>query len=222
MLTGRMPFEDVSTKRLRQKIVSGEYPVLEGPEMIGDLIARMLEVDEDKRIECEGIIDHAGFRGGLPDGYEPPKPFMIIDLKKRLALAEEKGECSIESWVVDELPWPLRDEESSLEAVFSDGGGGSMEQTLRIEGAAQDGEAIMRELQLLLPKIGFDWLHPTEFTLISRRPSDGLSMAFELEIVEWGTVEMRVTLLQGSAVGFDFIFIEFGRAMNMIGRKVIW
>ena len=61
MTTGCLPFDDVNTKRLKEKILYGqlEFPEeAEVSEVLGDLLGRMLEKDPEKRTTMKEVMQH--------------------------------------------------------------------------------------------------------------------------------------------------------------------
>jgi serine/threonine protein kinase len=245
LLVGRFPFDGVSAKLLKRKIRSGQYRAPECPPEISGLIGRMLEVDPSARISIDAIVGHPAFRIGLPDGYEPPRPLPVRDLKKpfevgdiddrtkelfgafgvsdlrqELVAAESNTTkvlyCMFTNTVMpEELPWPERKEQVSDEFECDkdagDEGFRAAEQIIALSPYCDCGE-VMALLQAGLPRMGFDWFHPTERTLICRRQSDGLTIDFQ--VLDCLAMEIKATLLRGSWIAFSLTMIGISAVLN--------
>eukprot|EP00002_Diphylleia_rotans_P022450 TRINITY_DN4397_c0_g1_i1.p1 TRINITY_DN4397_c0_g1~~TRINITY_DN4397_c0_g1_i1.p1 ORF type:complete len:420 (+),score=75.34 TRINITY_DN4397_c0_g1_i1:138-1397(+) len=62
LIVGRLPFDDPNIKRLLAKVKSGVFTIPEEvPQLVRDLITKMIVVDADERITIEGIKKHPWF-----------------------------------------------------------------------------------------------------------------------------------------------------------------
>lgn len=88
LLSGRLPFNEPSYKELIAKIKTGTYRMPDFPNDVKDLVARLLTVEEDKRITIEQIKHHKAFHIGLPKYYTVPLPFPLPDINKPVPIKD--------------------------------------------------------------------------------------------------------------------------------------
>ena len=85
MLTGRLPFNELTNKKLYSKILNGKYRIPKNlSEEAKDLIRKILEVNPKKRIKIKEIKEHAWFNSvnrifNMHNGINLKKTVMPID-----------------------------------------------------------------------------------------------------------------------------------------------
>ena len=85
MLTGRLPFNELTNKKLYSKILNGKYLIPKNlSEEAKDLIRKILEINPKKRIKIKEIKEHAWFNMvnrifNMHDGINLKKTVMPID-----------------------------------------------------------------------------------------------------------------------------------------------
>jgi BR serine/threonine kinase len=77
LMCGRYPFEDDSVSGLHRKIAQGDFKMPNFPDLIKDLIAKMLTVDPRSRIGVVEIKQHPAYRLLLPADYVFPRPLAL-------------------------------------------------------------------------------------------------------------------------------------------------
>ena len=78
LLSGTLPFDDVSVRSLLLKVKKGKYTIPESmPEVAANLIKQMLVVNPEKRITIDMIKKDPFFRINLPEGYVCPWPLPV-------------------------------------------------------------------------------------------------------------------------------------------------
>lgn len=77
LVSRRHPFTADSVRQIIMKTKKGLYEMPDSPEPIQDLIARMLQVDVNKRITIKEIKQHPAFRMYLPQDYCVPTPIPV-------------------------------------------------------------------------------------------------------------------------------------------------
>ncbi|OHT00552.1 hypothetical protein TRFO_07869 [Tritrichomonas foetus] len=81
-IQGKLPFDEPSVRQLLQKVKSGGYTMpSDVPDLIADLIRKILVVDPQKRITLKGIKAHPAFRSYLPPEYPLPVPLPLPSLR---------------------------------------------------------------------------------------------------------------------------------------------
>jgi BR serine/threonine kinase len=205
LLAKRLPFHDPAMRVILRNVTSGEYTMPDIlPDVLKDLITKILVVKPKDRISMADIKVHPGFLFGLPQGYEVPRPFpppvitepiseavdpqFLLTLR---AIGYTDDDEIIRELVASE---PTRAKMflqlfNSRYALCPDGevDPWSSEELDLLEGdAPQPSEPrVVRDLsvpllvflgsmQAYFVASGFEWFHPAEVVLLARKATVGL------------------------------------------------
>jgi BR serine/threonine kinase len=205
LLAKRLPFHDAAVRVVLRNVTSGEY-TMPGilPEVLKDLIAKILVVDPKARITMADIKAHPGFLFGLPEGYSVPRPFPAPVISGPVMEAVDPQFLSTlraigyndDDEIINELEANEPTRAKMFLQLFNN------RYALCPDGDAEPwsrDEVELLEDQILMPSeprivkdltvpllvfmgrmqnffaaAGFEWIHPAEVALLARKTGEGL------------------------------------------------